>query len=133
MERSIYSLINEKDIQNTAKDYAEHASINSWETHGDMNGYGGAPFGEANEAENFLDHNPQTKVKPYIYLFLIFDYRFAFECFVSVKNYEAAKDASEKYQRYLKIAKGFSDPLIGLIAEDIDHAPYLILAIQKHP
>lgn len=128
VERGIVSLIDTKGIENIAARYASSASISyEWE------GMSDGPLGEANDAEHYLVANPQSPLKPYLILFLLHRYRIAFECLGFEKKPEKEAMASNKYHAYLKMAKSEEDPLIGLIASDIDRQKYLYIKTEKHP
>jgi hypothetical protein len=128
VERGIVSLINTKGIEDLAAEYASNASIGyEWE------GMSDGPFGEAEDAEAYLNSNPQSPLKPYLVLFLLHRYRIAFECFGFEKNAARQAMASNKYREYLKTAMADKDPLIALIASDIDKQSYLYVKTERHP
>lgn len=128
VEKAIVSLIKAEGIENIASKYAKEAVLYyEWE------GMSDGPLPEAEFAEEYLKTHPETPIKPYLFLFLIHRYRCAFECLVFEKNLEAQKEASKKYQLYLKYAKESSDPLIRMIAEDIDKQQYLYIKTEKYP
>ena len=125
---SLISLINTKGIEDLAAEYASNASISyEWE------GMSDGPIGEAEDAEDYLNSNPQSPLKPYLVLFLIHRYRIAFECFSFEKNAERQAMASNKYREYLKMATADKDPLLVLIASDIDKQSYLYVKTERHP
>jgi len=128
VERGIVSLINTKGIEDLAAKYARSASISyEWE------GMSDGPIGEAEDAEYYLVSNPQSPLKPYLILFLLHRYRIAFECFGFEKKPEKQSMASNKYREYLKMAKYEKDPLMGLMASDIDKQSYLYVKTVQHP
>ncbi len=128
VERGIVSLVNTKGIGELAAEYADKAPISlEWE------GMSDGPIGEAEYAENELDRNPQSPMKPYLVLFLLHRYRIAFECLDYEKEPETQAMVSNKYREYLKMAKADKDILVGLIAGDIDKQHYLYIKTEKHP
>jgi len=72
-------------------------------------------------------------LKPYLLLFLVHRYRIVYECLDHEKNYRKQVEISEKYHQYLKAAKNEEDPLVGLIADDIDKQNYLYIKTGKQP
>ncbi len=115
VERGIVSLASVSGIEEKAAGYARNARLYyEWEGQSD------GPLGEARYAERFLD---SPVLKPYLLLFLMHRYRCAYECFVVEKNTVGAKEASDTYKRYLKLARAHPDPLVGLMANDMDSVP----------
>ncbi len=128
VEQGIVSLISTKGIEDIAYQFAKNAPM-SYEWEGNSDG----PLNEAEFAEDYLHQNPNTPIKPYLILFLVHHYRIAFECLDFEKKFEAQANAAGKYQQYLKMARDEKDPLIGLIAADIDKESYIYIKTQKHP
>jgi hypothetical protein len=115
VERAIVSLVNVPGIEDLAARYATQATIfYEWE------GMSGAPLNEAGYAEVYLTGHPKSVLKPYLLLFLLHRYRCAFECLVWEGKKEEAKETATKYRSILKRARNYPDPLVGLIAEDLD-------------
>ena len=128
VEKGIVSLINGKGIETAAADYARTAKLYyEWE------GFADSPLDEARYAEEYLERNPATMIKPYLILFLAHRYRCAYECLEFEKNFDEQKAVSEKYLRYLREAKEYPDRLVGLIAEDLEAESYLYLKTKNHP
>ncbi|HMB27843.1 MAG TPA: hypothetical protein VKS99_07035 [Blastocatellia bacterium] len=128
VEKGIVSLINGKGIETAAADYARTAKLYyEWE------GFADGPLDEARYAEEYIERNPATMIKPYLILFLEHRYRCAYECLEFEKNFDEQKAVSEKYQHYFREAKVYPDRLVGLIAEDLDAEPYLYLKTKNHP
>jgi len=128
VEKGIVSLINSTGIEKEAAEYARSAKLYyEWE------GVADSPLDEARYAEERLERNPATMIKPYLTLFLAHRYRCAYECLELEKNFDGQKAVSEKYQHYLREAKEYPDRLVGLIAEDLDAEPYLYLKTKNHP
>src|SRR5215475_11977264 len=128
VEKGIVSLINSTGIEKAAAEYARSAKLYyEWE------GVADSPLDEARYAEEYLERNPATMIKPYLILFLAHRYRCAYECLEFEKKFDEQKAVSEKYQRYLREAKEYSDRLVGLIAEDLEAESYLYLKTKNHP
>jgi hypothetical protein len=128
VEKGIVSLINGKGAEKVAADYARGATLYyEWE------GVADSPLDEAKYAEEYLERNPSTMIKPYLMLFLAHRYRCAYECLDFEKKFDEQKAVSEKYQHYLREAKEYPDRLVGLMAEDLDAEPYLYLKTKNHP
>src|SRR5262245_28583378 len=115
VEKGIVSLINGKGAEKAAAEYARGATLYyEWE------GIADSPLGEAKYAEEYLERNPPTMIKPYLILFLAHRYRCAYECLEFEKKFDEQKAVSEKYQHYLREAKEYPDRLVGLMAEDLE-------------
>ena len=128
VERAIVALVEVAGIEKMAADYASKARLYyEWE------GMSDGPLGEAQFAETYLSANPATPLRPYLLLFLLHRYRCAYECLGFEKNLEGRAKAEQKYQLYLKQARANPDPLIALVADDIDRAPYLYIKTDEHP
>ena len=128
VEKGIVLLIDIGGIEDLAAAYARNAKIYlEWE------GMSGGPLEEARYAENYLQHNPTTPIKPYLLLFLIHRYRVAFECLDNETDEERQAETARKYQQYLKMARAEKDPLVSMIADDINKQSYLYIKSKKHP
>lgn len=128
VERGIVSLIDVAGIEDIAVSYARNAKLYlEWE------GLSDGPLEEARYAENYLKQNPNTPIKPYLLLFLAHRYRIAFECLENEKDDEGQVETADKYQQYLKMARAEKDPLIGVIADDLNKQAYLYIKTEKHP
>ncbi len=116
VEREIVALINAPDIEDRATAYASRARIAApWDNASD------GPLAEARDVEAYLDADPATPLRPYLWLFLMHRCKAA----LPLMRAEGADDAdigavTMKYARGRALAAGASDPLIGLIAADID-------------
>ncbi|MBO0862569.1 MAG: hypothetical protein J2P21_29530 [Chloracidobacterium sp.] len=127
VEKGIVSLINSRDIEKEATDYARSATLAyEWE------GFADGPLDEARYAEDYLGRNPSSVIKPYLILFLAHRYRCAYECLEFEQKFDEQKAISEKYQQYLRMAREYPDRLVKLIAEDLDAEPYLYLETKNH-
>ncbi len=116
VEREIVALINAPGIENLAAAYASRARIAApWDDASD------GPLAEARDVEDYLNADPATPLRPYLWLFLMHRCKAA----LPRMNAEGANDAdigavTMKYARGRALAAGAADPLIGLIAADID-------------
>lgn len=112
IEKGICSLVSVPGVEKEAAGYAQEAKLYyEWEGQSD------GPLDEAKYAETFLR---ASALKPYLLLFLMHRYRCAYECLITEKDAAGAKEASVKYQTFLKLARAQPDPLVGFIAEDMD-------------
>ena len=128
VEKGIVLLIDAKGIEVAAATYAKNAKIYmEWE------GMCDGPIEEARYAEDYLIQNPSTPIKPYLMLFLIHRYRIAFECLDHENDNVRQDEVAAKYRKYQHMARAEKDPLIGLIADDIDKQNYLYIETKKHP
>jgi len=128
VEKGIVSLINSPGIEKAAAEYARSAKLYyEWE------GFADSPLDEARYADEYIERNPATVIKPYLILFLAHRYRCAYECLEFEKKFDEQKAVSKNYQHYLREAKECPDRLVGQIAEDLDAEPYLYLKTKNHP
>jgi hypothetical protein len=151
MEKIIYSLINMPEIEKYAKDFSNAVQISyEWE------GASGPPLGEADSAKEYLTKNPNTPVRPYIDLFLIYRYGIGYSLLLNERkqdhemektvdprmNHTAVlnnikvtekelKEVPEKYRKYLNEALNSSDPLVQAIADDEDRC--IFNEYKNHP
>jgi len=117
VERAIVALIDVPGIADQAATFAAGAQIAP-----EWTDASGGPLTEARDAEAYLEAHPTTPLKPYLWLFLMHRYKAAIPRLRSEGAHEADVNAvATTYARYRALAAGFSDPLIGLIAGDIDN------------
>ncbi len=130
IEKVIFSLINKEGIEDIAAGYAKDAKLYyEWE------GFSEGPLAEATYAEEFLNGNPETPIRPYLIIFILHRYKhavFAVEyekdlvlnCGGKPKKYPWTKETYEralkKYEYYLNMAKEEQDLLVGWFAGYID-------------
>jgi hypothetical protein len=123
IEKSIVALIDSPGIEKTAAHFAQQVNIYyEWE------GMPDGPLDEARRAAKYLVAEPATSLRPYLVLFLLHRYRCAHECFVWGKKDAGAKDAANEYCTLLQLARADTDPLVRLIAEDLDKQRTVYLA-----
>lgn len=129
IERSIVALINTPGIRRMAYDYSFKATL-YYEWEGMVDG----PLNEAKYAQSFLMNNPNTPLKPFLYLFLMHRFRSAYECAVYEKMDKSIIDMfAERYRSYRDLAKNSSDQLVRLIAEDMNSQEYIYLEARSRP
>lgn len=117
IERAIVSLIDAPAIAAEAAAFASRAPFGRGWT-----GTSEGPMVEAKEAEDFLDANPSTALKPYLWVFLMDRYKAALPLLRAEDAQEAdIGTVTMRYARARALAAGSSDPLISLIAADIDN------------
>jgi hypothetical protein len=117
IERAIVSVIDASGIEGEAAAFASRTPFGrAWGETSDT------PMAEAQEAEAFLDANPAHVLKPYLWLFLMHRYKAALPL-LRAENVDEAEIGSVtmRYARARALAAGSSDPLISLVAADIDH------------
>ena len=118
MERSIVSL-NRQEIGNEAAAFALLDPIcYEWE------GRSECPLQEAHFVEKYLLTFSETRLKPYLLIFLMHRFKSASECNDILSSEEARSHIELKYQEYFTMAKGLNDPFITYLANAIDQAPY---------
>jgi hypothetical protein len=128
MERSIVALINSPGIAKLAADCASHAVL-FYEWEGDS----GPPLAEATWAEAYAQKEPNKPLRPYLHLFLAHRYRCAFEAATREGNQDARHGAEAGYARALALALKDADPLVRVIARDLDRQQYLYLETGNRP
>jgi hypothetical protein len=118
MERSIVSL-NRQEVGNEAAAFVLLDPIcYEWE------GRSECPLQEAHFVEKYLLTFSETRLKPYLVIFLMHRYKSASECIDILSSEEARSHIELKYQEYFTMAKSCNDPFITYLANAIDQAPY---------
>jgi hypothetical protein len=116
VERAIVALIDAPGIEAQAAAFSSRAvSESPW----DASSQG--PLAEAREAEAYLDDNPSTPLRAYVWLFLMHRYK----CALPPLRTEQAGEpeigsVTMGYARARALAAGSLDPLVRLTAADID-------------
>ncbi len=90
-------------------------------------------MGYADAAEGYLKAHRESAVTPYLYAYLMVQYRMAFERQTKAKALEGQKTSAKKYRAFRLRALASTDPLVKAVAEDIDAQLYLQLATAEHP
>ena len=120
IERAIVSLIETDGIAERAAGFVTAAPIaDEWE------GMPDRPLAESAFAEQLLQKEPSTRLGPFLYLFIAQRQRAASEAAELNNNAEVAKAASAKAREFLQKARGASDPIFGLVADDLEELPYV--------
>jgi hypothetical protein len=115
MERAIVSLSNASGIEDAATAYVARAVLfHNWESRNEH------ILAEAVYAERYLD-NPS--LRPYLLLFLLHRYRCAYEYSLLGGDVHEAELISQRYRKTLQLSREHPDPLVRLMAEDLDRFP----------
>ncbi len=99
---------------------------------GDAQGIGVA-LERAELAESYLKAHRGSAVTPYLYGYLMVQYRLAFERQTAAGALEPRKASAKKYRVFRQRALAAPDPLVKAVAEDIDAQLYLERATPEHP
>jgi len=128
IERAIVSLIDTEDIRDLAAEYAANAVVYyEWE------GMSDGPFEEGRYAEEYLNKDYTTPLKPYLVLFIAHRYRCAYECIIANNETKWKNYTELRYGYYLHAAKSCSNLLINLIAEDMDRERFFYIPDGERP
>ena len=93
----------------------------------------GIALGLAELAEGYLKAHRESALTPYLYAYLMVQYRLAFEAQASAKALEGQKASAKKYRAFRLRALASTDPLVKAVAEDIDAQLYLQRPAPDHP
>jgi len=127
LERALACLFANPRIAAVVREYVRNARLlYEWE------GMPSSPIEEANYAETYIAEHPRSPFVPYLYLFAAERWRCAFEYFVRGRDSEGIASSSAKYRELIARARE-ADPLIRLIANDLDEQPYLTSDVGRHP
>lgn len=127
LERALACLFEGPDVAAAATEYAGNARIlYEWE------GLSSSPIEEADYAEAYIAEHPRSRFVPYLYLFAVERWRYAFEFFVGERDAEGIAQSSAQYRELIARARE-ADPFIRLVADDLDEQPYLTTDVGKHP
>ena len=128
IERAIVSLIDTEDIRDLAAEYAANAVVYyEWESMSD------GPFEEGRYAEEYLNEDYTTSLKPYLVLFIAHRYRCAYECIIANNETKWKNYTELRYGYYLHAAKSYPDLLINLIAEDMGRERFFYIPDGERP
>jgi hypothetical protein len=104
-------------VQQAAFEYLEKATIYyEWE------GFAEGPLAEAAYAEEYLERTPGSELGPFLTAFLLHRYRAAWECATSAGDQATADAAMTSYRNWFTEAAGSGDPLLEVVARDIDQS-----------
>ena len=127
LERALTCVVDRPDTAASAADYVTQARIlYEWE------GQSSAPLEEADDAERYIRTHSDSPFVPYLNLFVAASVRYAFEMFEGEKDPAGMAAAADRYRRFIARARE-ADPLVRLIADDLDGLPYVYRDIRKHP
>ena len=93
----------------------------------------GIPLALAELAEGYLKAHRESALAPYLYPYLMVQYRLAFEAQASAKALEGQKTSARKYRAFRVRAMASTDPLLKAVADDIDAQLYLRRPVPEHP
>jgi len=93
----------------------------------------GIPLAQAEAAESYLKAHRDSALTPYLYAYLMVQYRLAFERQVAAKALDGQKNSAKKYRTFRQRALAATDPLVKAAAEDIDGQLFLERATPEHP
>ncbi|MGB3340292.1 MAG: hypothetical protein WBB37_02285 [bacterium] len=128
IERAIVTLINVADIESLAAEYAANAKLfYEWE------GMTENPFKEGMYAEEYLNADLASPLRPFLVLFIAHRYRCAYECIIANNETKWKKYTELRYGYYLNAAKSRSNIMVNLIAEDMDRERFLYIPDSKRP
>jgi hypothetical protein len=92
-----------------------------------------AALGRAEAAEAYLKANRESALTPYLYGYLMVQYRIAFERQASAKALEGQKATAKKYRAFLLRGRASQDPLVKALVTDIDAPYFLERPTAEHP
>jgi hypothetical protein len=122
LERAIVSLIETDGIAQQAVEFVSAAPIA-----GDWKESAEPPLAESAFAEAFLDKNPSTPLRPFLYLFIAQRQRAASEAAALAGSASTAAAARAKGREFLQKARAVSDPIFGSVADDLERLPHVYL------
>lgn len=93
----------------------------------------GVALGLADLAEGYLKAHRESALTPYLYGYLMVQYRVVFERQAAAKALDGQKASAKKYRAFLLRARASADPLIKALATDIDAPYYLERPTAEHP
>ena len=120
LERAIVSLIEADGVEQRAAAFVTAAPI-AYEWEGRPEG----PLAESAFAEQLLEMEPGTPLAPFLYLFIAQRQRAAAEAADLTQNPAVMNTADTKARAFLQKARAASDPIIGLVADDLERVPFV--------
>ena len=127
LERALVCTSQKPSIASLAADYAQRATI-LYEWEGDY----ASPLAEAAFAERFIEANPQSPLTPYLNLFVAARMRYAFELLDGARGDRQMITLARTFGTFVSRARA-ADPLVALIADDLDGLVYVYRDVGKHP
>ena len=127
LERTLACSSNTPNASAVAAEYVARATIlYEWE------GLHTSPLEEAAYAERFILEHPKSPLLPSLDLFVAARMRHAFELLDGSATDSEMVSLAERYVTALDRAR-LADPLVGLIASDLDGLPFVYKDVGKHP
>jgi len=127
LERALACLSKAQNPRSAAAEYASHARIlYEWE------GMHTSPLDEASYAEDYVRDHPRSPLVPYLNLFIAERIRCAFELLDGAENDREMLALADRYRVFLDRARR-ADPLVALIAADLDGLSFVTQNVGKHP
>jgi hypothetical protein len=91
------------------------------------------PLGHAELAEAYLKAHRESALTPYLYTYLMVQYRLAFERQTAAQALAGQKTSAKKYRVFRQRALESTDPLLKAVAVDIDAPNHLERPTAAHP
>jgi hypothetical protein len=91
------------------------------------------PLGDAQLAEGYLKEHRDSALTPWFYVYLMTQYRLAFERQTAAQALAGQKTSAKKYRAFLLRAKESTDPLVKAAADDVDAQLWLERQTLAHP
>ena len=127
LERALACLIEAPRIAELSADYATHARIlYEWE------GLSSSPLEEASYAEAWTAGHRDSPLVPYLYLFVAERARYAFELLDGEKDLMGMTAVAAQYRAFIDRARS-ADPMVALVANDLDGLTFVYRNVGKHP
>ena len=127
LERALACGSDTPNASSLATEYVAHATIlYEWE------GLYTSPLAEAAYAEQFIHEHPTSPLLPSLQLFVAARMRYAFELLNGAVIDSEMVSLAQRYDRFLNRARA-ADPLVDLIAVDLDGLPFVYRDVGKHP
>ena len=127
LERALACSSNTPNAASLAAEYVAHATIlYEWE------GLHTSPLEEAAYAEQFILEHSTSPLLPSLDLFVAARMRYAFELLNGTVTDSDMVSLAERYDRFLNRARA-ADPLVALIASDLDGLSFVYRDVGKHP
>jgi hypothetical protein len=123
LERAIVSLVEADGIGQRALAFVQDAPIaDEWDR------MPAEPLAEAAYAERVLTMDPSTPLAPFLHLFIAQRQRAASEAAAFRDDPAGAASAAEGAKTHLALARAASDPIFGLVADDMELMDHVYLA-----
>jgi len=127
LERALVCLVEAPRIAELAADYTRRARIfYEWE------GLSSSPLAEGEFAEAYIVDHQDSPLVPYLNLFVAERMRSAFELLAGERDQAGMVAAAKRYRTFIDRARK-ADPMIGLVADDLDGLAFVYANVGKHP